>query len=82
MHSKQQSSLSTLGKSIDKVEALWISISPSLGIFDQPLQQALSRYTNISKWQYSQTLDESCEINTAVTLLEEYLNTRSRSIHC
>jgi len=81
MHSKQQLNVPTLEKAVDKTEALWISISPSLGIFDQPLQLALSRYTSVSKWQYAQTLDESCEIQTAVELLEEYLSTRSQPIH-
>lgn len=81
MHLQKQLTPPTLGRAVEKTEALWISISPSLGIFDQPLQLALSRYTSVSKWQYVQTLDESCEIQTAVELLEDYLSTRTHPIH-
>ncbi len=64
-----------------KVDALWITVSPSLGIFDQPLQRALARRLTLAKWQYVQEADEACEIEVAVNLLDTYLADQLEPLH-
>lgn len=67
--------------STQEADALWVSVSPTLGIFDQPLQRCLAGQVTLAKWQYAQEADESCEIGKAVSLLQEYMETLSRPIH-
>ncbi len=66
---------------MQEAEALWISISPSLGAFDQPFQRSLARQVTLTKWQYTQDLDESCEIHKAVMLLEEHMQSIADPLH-
>lgn len=67
--------------STQTAEALWVSVSPTLSIFDQPLQRCLAGQTTLAKWQYVQEADESCEIQKAVDLLDEHLQTLTQPIH-
>ncbi|NES87174.1 MAG: alpha/beta hydrolase, partial [Moorea sp. SIO2B7] len=54
-------------------DALWLGINPSLKHFDQRLFRLLSRQVEIQYWSYHQTVDEPCCIQTALSLLDEYL---------
>lgn len=62
-------------------DALWVNGSPSLRCLSMPLIQKLSGYTNVSGWEYIQSIDEPACMDTAVTLLYNYLTTRKLPIH-
>ena len=62
-------------------DALWLSVSPSLKRLDQSLLRKLSQQVSIAQWEYSQTLDEPCCLNTAITLLHDYLKQCDRPVH-
>lgn len=61
-----------------KAEALWVAVSPSLGVFDRPLLRQLAYRATLAQWQYEQDMDESCAIEQAVALLGDYLQGRDR----
>ncbi|MCG8366594.1 MAG: alpha/beta hydrolase [Pseudanabaenales cyanobacterium] len=62
-------------------DALWLSVSPSLRRLDQPLLRELSQQVSIAQWEYSQTLDEPCCLDTAITLLHDYLKQCDHPVH-
>ncbi len=62
-------------------DALWVSGSPSLRCLSMPLIKKLLRYTNISGWEYIQSIDEPACMDTAVKFLHCYLKTREIPIH-
>ena len=62
-------------------DVLWLSVSPNLRGFDQPLLRVLSQRTIVAEWQYRQTLDEACSLRIALDLLHEYLSNESSPIH-
>ena len=62
-------------------DALWLTVSPSLKRLDQRLLCELSQYVSIAQWEYSQTLDEPCCLDTATTLLHDYLKQCDRPVH-
>ena len=62
-------------------QALWLGINPSLKHFDQRLCRLLSRQVELHYWCYSQSLDEPCSIQSALTLLDDYLQSQSQPIH-
>lgn len=62
-------------------QILWISVSPCLKRFDQPLLKHLSRYFSIVQWEYCQTQDEPCSLEIALNLLHDYLQCCSQPIH-
>ncbi len=68
-------------KALTTLDALWISTSPSLQRFDQPLQTYLNQQTAIAQWQYLQTQDEPSSLDEAVRLLRLYLNSCNGPIH-
>jgi pimeloyl-ACP methyl ester carboxylesterase len=61
--------------------ALWLNVSPPLQGFDRPLLKNLAQHTSIAQWQYSQTPDEPPSLDTALTLLHDYLKHHNRPIH-
>lgn len=63
------------------VTALWISASPSLKHFDQPLLRHLAGQTNLARWEYCQTLDEGSSVWTAIALLHQHLQHQDEPIH-
>lgn len=65
----------------DTPQVLWLNVSPSLQRFDQPLLKYLSSNISIAQWEYYQTQDEACSLNTAIRLLHDYLQTCSRPLH-
>ena len=62
-------------------DVLWLSTSPSLQVFNQRLIRYLSRKVLIAEWDYLQTPDDPCILDTAVTLLHDYLKSLNRPIH-
>lgn len=59
-------------------ESLWLSVSPHLKCFDQRLLSQLSAKTTIRRWEYCQTLDEPCCVDTVVDALHDYISNRAR----
>jgi pimeloyl-ACP methyl ester carboxylesterase len=55
---------------------IWLNASPSLRWVDQPLLRHLVRCRPISRWEYTQTLDEASSLYTAVDLLHEHILSR------
>ncbi|MEM9216018.1 MAG: alpha/beta hydrolase [Cyanobacteria bacterium P01_F01_bin.150] len=62
-------------------DALWLSVSPQLQRFDQRLSQRLIKATTVRQWNYRQTADEPCCLETCLILLHDYLKQHSRPIH-
>jgi pimeloyl-ACP methyl ester carboxylesterase len=62
-------------------DVLWLSASPSLQYFDRPLLHYLSESVPVRLWEYQQTQDEACCLDSAVELLHDYLKQRDRPIH-
>jgi pimeloyl-ACP methyl ester carboxylesterase len=62
-------------------DTLWLSTSPELKFFNKSLLLQLSRSTSIAQWEYYQTPDEPSSLEIAVTLLHDYLKSRSKPVH-
>lgn len=65
----------------DIVDVLWLSSSPALARFDQPLLKYLSKYMTVAQWEYHHEKDEGSSIDEAVNLLNEFLTTKNDSVH-
>lgn len=61
--------------------ALWLSVSPYLQKFDQRLQQCLTKMVALREWQYRQTADEPCYLETVLVLLHDYLKQQPQPMH-
>ncbi|MEO1354075.1 MAG: alpha/beta hydrolase [Cyanobacteria bacterium J06635_15] len=53
--------------------ALWLTVSPHLKKFDQRLLCQLAKYGVIRRWEYHQTPDEPCCLETPVKMLHDYV---------
>ncbi len=62
-------------------KALWLNVSPHLQRFDQPLLCQLARHSHLQRWEYHQTIDEPCCLETAVSLLHDHLNSVPQPVH-
>jgi pimeloyl-ACP methyl ester carboxylesterase len=62
-------------------EVLWLNVSPALQRFDRPLLQALAQTHAVTRWDYSQDLDEPNCLEAALELLHGYLHQQPRPIH-
>ncbi len=62
-------------------DALWLNVSPALQKFDLPLLKILSKFRCMGQWEYCQDLDEALSLETALTLLHDYLKTCDRPLH-
>ena len=60
---------------------LWLSASPSLQRFNQPLLRYLAPQVSIAQWEYCQTLDEASSLEQAVALLHSYLRGCDHPVH-
>ncbi len=60
---------------------LWLSVSPSLKLFDQPLLQYLRTSCPVAHWEYHQNQDEASGLEPALVLLCEYLHTLPQPVH-
>lgn len=56
---------------------LWLSVSPHLKCFDRRLLAQLVKTHPIRTWEYSQTVDEPCCIDSVVEALHEYVSDRA-----
>jgi len=61
--------------------ALWVSVSPSFRPLDAKLLHQLNRHAPVAQWTYSQTADEPCSLEIAITLLQDYLKTQPQPVH-
>ena len=67
---------------ISPLEApVWINANPSFKHFDGRIVRYLSRQVPIAHWQYSQELDEASSMDTALVLLDDYLQERSQPVN-
>jgi pimeloyl-ACP methyl ester carboxylesterase len=66
---------------INSIDALWLTVTPSLSCFDQPLLQQLSKTKVIANWQYRYGLDEGGCLDNAIEMLNLYLTDREDPIH-
>lgn len=62
-------------------DVLCLNASSSLQIFDKPLLRYLSTKLVTAQWEYSQSQDDPCLLDIAVTMLHDYLKYRNRPIH-
>lgn len=62
-------------------DALFLSVSPHLKLFDQPLLKSLAKFYSIAHWEYVQTEDEPSSLDPALTLLYDYVKTFDHPIH-
>jgi pimeloyl-ACP methyl ester carboxylesterase len=65
----------------DIPDALCINASQSLSRFNHPLLKQLSKAQSIARWDYTQSLDEPCSLEGALTLLHAYLGRCDRPLH-
>jgi pimeloyl-ACP methyl ester carboxylesterase len=65
----------------DMVDVLWLSSSPALARFDQPLLKYLSKYMKVAQWEYHHEKDEGSYIDEAVNLVYEFLRDETDPIH-
>lgn len=62
-------------------EALWLSVSPYLKRFDHRLMEQLTQQVPLRCWEYQQSADEPCCLETAITLLHDYLKSQPQPVH-
>jgi pimeloyl-ACP methyl ester carboxylesterase len=72
-HGSQVSYLSDPNQTSQLPKALLLNASPSFQEFDRPLMRYLSWQVSIARWEYYQTPDEPSDLEVAVNLLHEYL---------
>jgi len=56
---------------------LWLSVSPHLKCFDRRLLSQLVKTAPVRQWEYSQTVDEPCCVDSVVSALHEYVSDRA-----
>lgn len=56
-----------------RLSILWLTISPNLKKFDHRLLSNLSKRVAVARWEYVQTSDEPCCLETVISLLHGYL---------
>jgi pimeloyl-ACP methyl ester carboxylesterase len=59
---------------------VWINANPSFKRFDGRIIRYLSRHLPLAYWEYSQTQDEACSLQIAMTLLHDYLKSLSEPV--
>lgn len=62
-------------------DALWLCVNPHFKQFDWSLCQQLQQHANVKFWSYHQTPDEPCSLQTALSLLEKYIQHQPYPIH-
>jgi len=61
---------------------LWLSVSPHLKCFDRRLLSRLAKIAPVRQWEYSQTVDESCCVDSVVAALHNYLSDTPQEWPC
>lgn len=59
---------------------VWINVNPSFKQFDGRIIRYLSQQIPIAYWEYNQELDEASSLEIALTLLHDYLKSKSQAI--
>ena len=59
---------------------IWINANPSFKCFDGRIVRYLSSKLPLAYWQYSQELDEGSSLDVALTLLHDYLKSKSQPV--
>ena len=59
---------------------VWIDANPSFKYFNGRIIRYLSKQVPIAYWEYAQGLDEASSIDIALTLLHDYLKSKSQAI--
>jgi pimeloyl-ACP methyl ester carboxylesterase len=62
-------------------DSLWINVSSEFQCLDRKFLGYLARFSEVSHWAYSQTADEPCSLEIAVTLLHDYIKKCDRPLH-
>ncbi len=62
-------------------DVLCINASRSLIRFNQPLLKRLAKNQSVAQWDYAQSLDEPCSLETVLELLHNYLSQGDRPVH-
>ncbi|AFY69054.1 hypothetical protein Pse7367_0753 [Thalassoporum mexicanum PCC 7367] len=62
-------------------EVLYLNTSKALRRFDRPLQNYLAKQKRVARWDFSLEPDEPNSIDTALTLLHEYIVQHNQPIH-
>lgn len=62
-------------------DVLWLSASPSLKYFDQPLLRSVSSHFRVAEWEYRQHPDEASSPHKAIVMLHDYLKFHDRPVH-
>lgn len=65
----------------DTPDGVWLCVNPNLRRFDQHLLQRLNQQADVRCWNYMQTADEPCCLETALALLHDYMAQQIRPIH-
>ncbi|MEM6453137.1 MAG: alpha/beta hydrolase [Cyanobacteria bacterium P01_D01_bin.105] len=56
---------------------LWLSVSPHLKCFNRRLLSRLAKVASVRQWEYFQTVDEPCCVDSILTALHEYVCERT-----
>ncbi len=59
---------------------VWINANPSFKCFDNRIIRYLSNQVPVAYWEYRQDQDEASSLNIAITLLHDYLKSRTQPI--
>ena len=59
---------------------VWINANPSFKYFDGRIIRYLCQQVPIAYWEYHQELDEASSLDVALTLLHDYLKSKSQPI--
>ncbi|MEB3357434.1 MAG: alpha/beta hydrolase [Synechococcales bacterium] len=62
-------------------DALCLNVSRAFKCFDRPLLRELSKTVTVAQWEYGQSPDEPCSLETPLVLLHDYLKQSDRPIH-
>lgn len=62
-------------------DGLWLCLNPQLRRFDLHLHNQLNRQVDVQYWNYQQTADEPCCIETVLGLLHTHIKLQSHPVH-
>lgn len=62
-------------------ETLWLTVSPHLKKFDQRLLCRLAKQTSLCRWEYFQSADEPCCLETPVQMLQDYIKDSDHKVN-
>lgn len=60
---------------------VWINANPSFKCFETRIVRYLSKQVPLAYWEYHQDQDEASSLNIALTLLHDYLKSRSQPVN-